>query len=198
MTNYTEGRVIWPPHEVFYIESMLFNTSAALRSMMSIRAVFEVVSENTPDDPISALPVQYILTELQNVIIHAAALSRYFWPVNTNHAWRGVQLRNAFQINDSSPLRPRDLRNSIEHFDERLDDFLEVDVIGHVLPQYVGPFPQSGPVQQHFFRAYYIDSGVFELLGMRYEVEPIAAEVSRLHEALQRMNSLGGRLWPSE
>jgi hypothetical protein len=84
--------------------------------------------------------------------MQAGALSRYFWPVRKGHEWRGAQLRSAFGISDDSPLRSRDLRNSIEHFDERLDLFLDGGVTGHVLPEYVGPFDEPRTASQAFPR----------------------------------------------
>jgi len=40
------------------------------------------------------------------------------------HEKRGKILRQCFKITDSSPLKSRDLRNEIEHFDEKLDVYL--------------------------------------------------------------------------
>ena len=40
----------------------------------------------------------------------------------------------------SSPLEDRELRNALEHFDERLDDFLLKDPVGYFFP---GPSVQS-------------------------------------------------------
>lgn len=189
-----EQRAIWPPHEAFYIRSMLFNAESAMRSVSQINAVMHVVKENSPEDPVSALPVHYLLGELQNLVVQSAALSRYFWPARSAHEWRGEQLRKAFAVADDSPLRSRDLRNTMEHFDEQLDRYLEPGVVGHVLPEYVGPFQEQAGVPVHLFRAYYVDTGVFEMLGKRYEVAPLVQEVGRIHALLHRMDKGGGRL----
>ncbi len=165
-------QTIWPPYEAFYIRSMLFNAESAARSVLQVNAVMHVVMENSPEDPVSVLPVQYLLTELQNIIVQAGALSRYFWPVRSTHEWRGTQLREAFGISEDSPLRSRDLRNAIEHFDEKLDRYLENGVVGQVLPEFVGLSREQEGVPVHLFRAYYVDTGVFALLGKRYEVQP--------------------------
>jgi len=189
-----EARTIWPPYEAFYIRSMMFNAQSALRSITQINAVLHVVAENSPEDPVSAFPVFHLLGELQNLVLQSAALSRYFWPARSAHDWRGAQLRRAFGVSDESPLRSRDLRNALEHFDEQLDIYLEKRVVGRVLPEYVGPFEEQEGVPVHLFRAYYVDTGVFELLGKRYEIQPLAREVGRIHEQLRLMESNGGRL----
>lgn len=183
---------IWAPHQAFYIQAMLFNSESATRSVQHFNSVIDVVLENSPEDPLSAIPVHDLLSHLQNVVMQAAALSRYFWPVRNAHAERGTELRRALRVGDDSPLRSRDLRNAIEHFDERLDAFLAGGLVGHILPEYVGPLVESRDVPVHLFRAYYLDVGVFELLGRRYEMNPIAIEVGRVHELLRKMNSEGG------
>jgi hypothetical protein len=187
-------RTIWPPHEAFYIRSMLFSAQSAMRSLTQINAVMHVVAENSPEDPIAALPVLHLLGELQNLVLQSAALSRYFWPTRTAHDWRGAHLRKAFGVSDDSPLRARDLRNALEHFDEQLDRYLEDGIVGHILPEYVGPCAEPDGVPVHLFRAYYVDTGVFELLGRRYETGPLAKEVGAIYERLTKMDSDGGRL----
>jgi hypothetical protein len=189
-----EKQTIWAPYQVFYIQSMLFNAESAARSVSQILSVLHVVFENSPEDPVSALPQHYLLGELQNLVVQAAALSRYFWPVKAEHNWRGEHLRKAFGLTEESALRSRGLRNAIEHFDEQLDKYLENGIVGQILPQYVGPFSEPQGVPVHLFRAYYIDTGVFELLGKRYEVDPIAAEVGRIYELLKEMDKSGGML----
>jgi hypothetical protein len=105
----------------------------------------------------------------------------------------GKYLRQALGITDQNPLKSRDLRNSMEHFDEKLDQYLSNGIVGTVFPQYFGLLPKDDGVPRHIFRAYYIDIGEFELLGNRYQIEPIAEELLRLNEALMKCNREGGR-----
>lgn len=121
------------------------------------------------------------MDDVQNIVLQAAALSRYFWPVRKAHEWRGADLRARFNVAEDSPLKSRNLRNELEHFDERLDEYLENGIVGHIIPQYFGPEPEAQQVPLHLFRAYYFNVGIFHLLGTRYEVVPIAREVHRIH-----------------
>jgi hypothetical protein len=91
-------------------------------------------------------------------------------------------------------LKNRDLRNEIEHFDERLDSYISNGIVGYIFPELVGPLPESDGVPTHIFRAYYIDAGVFEMLGKRYEIEPIAHEILRVHDRLLFADRNGCRL----
>lgn len=183
---------IQPTHQAFYIQSMLFNTTSAVRSIEQVNAMLSVVRENSPEDPYGALHGTRFLAELQNLVVHAGALSRYFWAVEQTHRWRGAELREAFQIAEDNPLKNRDLRNAIEHFDERLDDYLGDGIFGRILPEYIGPTPELDGVPTHIFRAYYVDTAKFQLLDKTYDIQPIASEVARVHSKLLDMDQSGG------
>lgn len=114
---------ISPPYEAFYIQSMLFNTSSAVRSILRLEAAFDKLPARPTIEDVEQLPTKLILNELQNMIVHAGALSRYFWPVRAEHKDRGKLLCNYFSMTEDSPLFNRDLRNAIEHFDERIDKY---------------------------------------------------------------------------
>ena len=187
------GVVIWPPCEVFYIHSMLFNTQSATRSIEVVSTVMSYLTESEDENPLAAVDTEDVLNHLQNVVVQGAALSRYFWPVGKGYKRRGEYLRQALGITDQNPLKSRELRNSMEHFDEKLDDYLSNGIVGTVFPQYFGPLPMDDGVPRHIFRAYYTDVGEFEMLGNRYQIEPIAKELVRLNEALMKCDREGGR-----
>jgi len=190
------GFEIWPPHEVFYIHSMLFNTASAMTSLRHLKNLFATLSTEGTRDPLSNLDQDDVLNNLQNVVLQGGAISRYFWPVRKGHERRADLLRKACEIGDDSPLKNRDLRNAIEHFDEKLDSYLADGIAGYIFPQYVGPQLKTGGIRGHIFRAYYIDIGMFELLGHRYEIVPLANEIDRVHRQLERCFENGGRLVP--
>lgn len=186
------AKEIQPFHQAFYIQSMLFNTTSAGRSLEQVNAMLAAAQENSPENPGDALYGTRFLAELQNIIVHAGALSRYLWAAHQDHRWRGAELRGALQIADENPLRNRDLRNAVEHFDEKLDDYLADGIFGHILPEYIGPTPQSNGVPAHTFRAYHVDTAKFQLLDKIYDMEPIVAEVMKVHSALVNMDQAGG------
>lgn len=190
----TEGYPIWPPYEAFYIESMLFNTTSACRSIDVVVDVVEHLHRNPEgrDD----LDSHDVLDQLQNIVVQGGAISRYLWPVRSGHERRADQLRQALSVDHTSALDERSMRNDIEHFDEKLDRYLAEGVVGTIIPDYFGPRPMSEGVPTHFFRAYYVDEGEFQLLGKTYAVQPIANELVRLHNLLVQMSASGGRLQP--
>lgn len=177
---------------------MLLNTRSAIvsweRVLECLRMIDGEASEHAQIDFIT----EEILDSLQNLIAKAAALSRYFWPArdgkNQVHKRRADLLCRAFAVNDGSPLKDRELRNCMEHFDERLDHYLSKLIIGHIIPSYVGLAPGQSEVPQHFFRAYFSDISTFAVLGSHYRIEPIVDEISRLHRILLQCDSHGCRL----
>jgi hypothetical protein len=171
---------------------MLFSTSSALASLEHVNAILE----GTPESGGSQRrPVQdEVLDGLQNIVLQGGSLSRYFWPIRPGREARGELLRAACGVTEGSPLKSRELRNALEHFDERLDDYLMTSIVGFILPQYVGPLPEREEVPSHIFRAYYTDHGLFELLGNRYPIDPIVGEIGRIHERLTYCSEHGGRL----
>jgi hypothetical protein len=130
--------------------------------------------------------VRPILDAVQNIVIQAGVLSRYFWPAHnkSSHRERALELRRLLKMDDNNPLQTRAIRNAMEHFDERLDLYLQEPVAGYFIPQYVGPYDEGDGVPRHFFRAYYTDQAVFEILGERYDIEPVVIEIERVHAAL--------------
>lgn len=176
---------IFPIYEAFYIQSMLFNARAAMASLS------EIAELSTSDIKNGAPSARLLLQSMQTLMLHAGALSRFFWPSRTKlHEARGEELRRAFNIKDDSPLADRSLRDAMEHFDERLDIYLCGDPIGYVFPEYVGPLAFEGDAG-HFFRAYDPEAMVFEMLGARHEVQPIAHEIMRINTTLLRMAETG-------
>jgi|SRR6185312_680706 len=174
---------IWPPYVIFYIEAMNFSTTSAL---LSVETIYGHLNSAKIDASSSNISQQEILDSLQNIINHAAVLSRYFWAVkdSEHHKKRAEFLRKKFCVTEESPLRSRDLRNQIEHFDENLDNYIRDGIVGNIVPFYVGKEPMQTGVRTHVFRAFYIDTGVFEILGKKYEIQPIVDEFYRIHEIL--------------
>ena len=190
---------IWPPHEVFYIEAMLFHTTAALRAAHEVHEALELGARHASASAEWQQSALEIISGAQVIALQAAALSRYLWPPRDQepHASRASQLRQALGIHVDSRLRSRELRNHLEHFDERLDEFCGNLVAGHIMTTYVGPSGLRPEVPTSFFRAYFTDVAVLEVLGKQFELSPVLEEVEALHVQLRRCVDEGGRLRPS-
>ena len=184
---------IWPPYEAFYIDSMLFSTSSSAVSVDAVATTVEAMGRG--ELARSDLDEDAFLNQLQNIVLQGAALSKFFWPIRKGkgHEARGEHLRAAFGVTDASPLKDRSLRDALEHFDERLDIYLQRNVVGYIIPRYVGRTLATDGVPAHLFRAYFLDRGVFSLLGKEYEMQPIVDEIGRIHDLLVTANENGSR-----
>ncbi|WP_082721899.1 hypothetical protein [Burkholderia sp. RF2-non_BP3] len=191
---------IWTPYQAFYIQSMLFNTTSAFQSCSIAEMIIKKIS-NGEIDPQETKDV--LLDCLQNIVNQSGAISRYFFPSRdgvkgggaeqkTVHKDRGDFLRKVFDVEDGSPLVNRGLRNSIEHFDERLDLYLQSGMVGYIFPSLILPELEDSDAPHHIFRAYYLKEGIFQVLGERYKIQPIVDEMARIHDLLVRFDGDGG------
>lgn len=195
MASHTDPS-IWFPHEVFYLEALLYCTTAALRAGRDVQSALKTGSRHTATTPEWQRCAFAIMNGVQTITIQAAALSRYFWPSSkapTSRA-RAQRLREGLGIGERSPLRSRELRNRWEHFDERLDAFCKEHRAGVVLPSYVGPKPPESEVPTIAFRAYYTDVGEFEILGDRFDVPMVLTAIEEVHIRVVSCLDRGGRI----
>ena len=188
MEDISKDYKIWFPYEVFYIESMLTITSMVMYEIDLLELSIEKHNKEE-------LEGEKIIDLSQNIITSAAAISRFFWPSSNNsiHKKRGQRLREAFDIIESNVLKKRDVRNFIEHFDEKLDVYLSTIANGMIFPLYVGPRPVDHDLAQ-FFRAYFTNDHTFKLLDLECSMVPIIDELIRVHNLLLTFQNDGGRL----
>lgn len=90
-------------------------------------------------------------------------------------AARGKRLREAFALDETSPLKWRKLRNVFEHFDEDLDRFLLHDRAGYIF-KLVDP-----------------EHGICVLLREKFEFRPIRQEVGPVLTRALEMDDSGAR-----
>ncbi len=175
---------IWTPHQAFYIQSMLFNTTSALQSCNIAGKIIKMISDGEIDPQERRTYAGLLAEHRQPVWIYIAIFfSVASWcegsGQKTIHSDRGHYLSKIFCVKDGSPLMNRGLRISIEHFDERLDLYLQGGIVGYIFPSLILPEPEDSDVPHHIFRAYYLKEGIFQVLGERYEIQPIVDEGSQ-------------------
>jgi hypothetical protein len=181
---------IIPYYEAFYIHSILY---AADRASLAFERYKVAVADM--EDPAT------IVALVQEALTHAAALSRFFWPSlrkgNQLASARGKKLRQAFSLEDSSPLSSRDVRNAIEHFDERLDSFLLPERFGYFFPTpRIGSHELADEVTGNIFKLVDPESEIFVLLGQKFEFGPIREAVFDIYAKAVEMIGDGERLRP--
>jgi hypothetical protein len=184
-----EGFEIWPPHQALYFESMAFLTASAVQSVGELNGALGVWGSSSE---ITNFNLDRILNPVQNIIQQGAALSRYFWPSGKSdrRMKRAKLLKEKLLVAEQSALKSRTLRNIIEHFDENLDDYLTEGIIGQIIPQFVGDLSGDRELPIHVFRGFDPATTTFEILGQKFDVQPIVTEIMQIEV---RLSSIRGK-----
>jgi len=175
---------IYPPHKIFYLESL---ASVTTNAVMFIDGFFEthnaIVNRQGYDQ-------DELFRCIQGIVSQSGGLSKYFWPpyiqdqdAHARARARARDLKNLLGISDNSPLKDRRIRNSVEHFDERLDDFVSRYPVGNIHPQLVCLRERifSAEVPTYAFLAYHPDTISFSVLGDEIELEILIKEIVDIH-----------------
>ncbi len=185
---------IIPYVEAFYIHSIIYSASRCLDSFERYDQLKE--GGGSADELISIV---------QEAVGHSAALSRYFWPspqgrkkqpnLSTMKEKRGEKLRLVFQLDESSALYNRELRNAWEHFDERLDSYFLENDAGFFFPSCIfDDHSLADDPVGHIFKLLDIESECLVLLGQKYFFSPIRDAVRSVLEIALEADENGSRL----
>lgn len=171
-----------PMYEAFYTHSMMRNAEAAMRCHARTQRLLAMMAD---EEKRRQLDPRLILDEIQSLVTYAGALARYFWPARKEYSERGAYLRQKLGIADDNPLANKELRNGLEHFDERLDEYLKNEVFGMILPDYVGnSFKQGQGPKGHLFRAFFVDTQCFVLFNEPFHLPPLLEALYKIAQAL--------------
>ena len=172
---------IWPPYEVFYIECI---KTASLNAIESWKALNEIVSD---ENLLKLNPIDTV-DLAENIVNQAGIISKYFFPPrskgqkNLIHKLRGEKLRDAFKIDDTNILKDRTFRDYIEHFDEKLDLFLNKSVAGNIIPP-KAIYWASENINEvtYVFKAYIISEFKFISLNQQMILPKLVEEIYRVY-----------------
>lgn len=185
LPGYEEWK-IWPPYEVFYIESLLTLTRTTISHYEDLDAI--ITDQQLYDENPNLL-----IDLAENIITQAASISRYLWPVRKHkvHELRGEKLREALKITPDNILFSRDIRNFVEHFDENLDRFLNKPVAGNFHPSLVVINANELNEVTFVFRAYIVNEFKYKSFDREVDIRPIVEEIYRIYNMLIEFNTTG-------
>lgn len=191
---------IQPMHEAFYLEAILYSGEAALRAINRFQALARPYLENGHDhegDDHAA-----IVSAVHEALNHCGGISKVFWTPDKRNKLaqaRAAKLRTAFGLDDTSALNNRALRNALEHFDERLDDFLMESPVGMFFPGgLVAPSELADERPGQIFRLVDPWARVFVVFNEKYPFQGIFNEAQQVSDKVKRCMESGGRLPRSE
>ncbi|MGW0463935.1 hypothetical protein ACWDX6_01500 [Streptomyces sp. NPDC003027] len=126
-------------------------------------------------------------------------VSRTLWPATGKSPkgtdegleWRtkrGPFLRRILEVEDSSPLKAREVRNGSEHFDERLDEWI-VSLPRSTVEEWQAGTEPTFPAPP--MRLINVEAGTLQVAGAHLDLRFMAAELQRL---LTKIEELEGHL----
>lgn len=142
-------------HLRIYLREITHQIDAASLACVQFNAALD--DFENPETPNDSKP---LFAHMQALLSAAAMLSKFLWESPRSdpedvRAWakaRAARLRSVLEVNDDSPLKRRNVRNSLEHFDDRLDRTLlrqggVIDYhVGHARSVLIGPDGDQEPL----------------------------------------------------
>jgi len=138
---------------------------------------------------------------VQAFLVSVANVSKLLWPSEAKRRDeteqqaerrknRGRQLRDALGVKVNSTIVPRLFRNSFEHFDERLDSWVDSSIRHNFVDDYVGPASGiKGLEATDMMRTYDPASNTLTFQGNKYELSPVLQELAELVLSVERVDS---------
>jgi hypothetical protein len=143
-----------------------------------------------------------VFRSLHSLLTHASNVSRLLWPAlprrtkgesNSHYAARVARhrrstrasvLRSAAGLAQEHPLKSREIRDHLEHFDERLDHWAETSV-GRSIAQDVigGPNTITGLADEDMMRWYDPATHSLWFQGSQYEIRAITDGLMDVYDA---------------
>jgi hypothetical protein len=106
----------------------------------------------------------------------------------TKYQTRGEELRALVSLDDSSPLHSRALRNRLQHFDERLEDWLAMLQSGaHLGDLCIDSNIFVNGKRVYGLREFLSQEMIYVFQGEKFSIEPMAAAV---RELIAKINAL--------
>ena len=174
---------IQPMHQIFYYYSILYTAECSVRAF----EFYEYLLTQNDVDEIQLVGV------VQEAIGHAGALAFYFWNKGSRRQPKEIKeyikqrsefLKNEFKLDDTSALKNRSLRNTFEHFDEKIDIGLLNTMAGTFYPM---PVIQSHSIIEKeqvgkYFKLLDIEKKCLVLLNEKFFFKDIQKEVERIYK----------------
>ncbi|GAA4762738.1 hypothetical protein GCM10023351_01490 [Microbacterium gilvum] len=111
----------------------------------------------------------------------AGNVAKALWGSGGKKSAKRLVLRESLGVKEDSPLQDTDLRNHIEHFDERLERWWESAERNHFVDGFIGAKDQmQGASGQDLFRMYDPEIATAYFWDEAFPLADVQKEVSRL------------------
>jgi hypothetical protein len=100
---------------------------------------FIVAAANDAEAALARFDITDVWRHLQTILNASATLQKMFWGQGGKFTEQRGALREAFQVEDSSPLHDPIVRNDFEHVDERIESWLDEGTHPVLMSRNIGP-----------------------------------------------------------
>jgi hypothetical protein len=155
-----------------------------------------------------------VFRQIHSFLTHASNVSRLLWPPvpkqretesdadyqariqPQDKVQRAVSLRSLYGIDDGNGLKNRSLRDHLEHYDERLDDWRKTSVQRNIVSDMIGPKNSIvGIAPTDAMRWFDPSTNNFYFRGEEYNLQALASSVDVL---LPQSVQLENELWEQQ
>ncbi len=127
---------------------------------------------------------------MQSLLTATANIKKALWGINDAkreaRAKAREPLRRSIGVEDDSPLNDTDVRNAVDHVDERIDTWLRVSKHHFIADRSIGP-PSGfdiGPREPNMFRLYDPEADIVYFWEKQFNLTAIVTEILRVRPAL--------------
>ena len=130
-----------------------------------------------------------VFVAIHSLLTHASNVSKIFWPAGDGRdeatrkrLERAKELRAYIGLPDDNHfLKDRKLRNHLEHFDERLDQWRETRQHRHYVQDIIAPKGAiAGIEEKYFFRWYDQNTRRFIFRGEPFDIQALVTAIGQL------------------
>ena len=173
-----------------FLREIVHQAEYSLAAYQDLLGVVRELQSPLPDIDHTWLPprITAAFRSLHSLVTHAGNISKLLWPSAKSASGRGAHLRSLLGIPDDSPLKNRTIRNHLEHFDERLDDWA-IDPAHSWVGNNIGPLAQVPFQRTEVYR--WFDQSTFEyiILGDAIAVDELAGALEDLQQKATRLRN---------
>lgn len=120
---------------------------------------------------------------IQSILVAAANVSKILWPVNKQKKARGKYLRDFLVVDEGNLLSDRTFRNHFEHYDERIEEWVEANNSSVYMDSRIDPQePSLFTLPQFFHRSYNPTSKALSFRGESIDLDAVLTELSKIRE----------------
>ena len=122
---------------------------------------------------------------IQSILVATANVSKILWP-GKKYVARGKQLRERLGVNDDNLLSKRIFRNHFEHYDERIEEWIESNKSAVYTDSMINPFePTLLGYTLFCHRGYNPTSKMLSFRGESFDLVAVLAELTTIRENCQ-------------